>query len=221
MHRAAATVPATIFLAILTSAIAGIALFASSSVYNYGVLGTSCIAHRDWSGHTCTTTTICAPLSSSNSTATTDTNSTHFQILGFSYTGIDTSSGVHQVGVTRLSNDTSGEVGIVREGTGVIGASYVLRDGAIITRCGIAYCQGSNCIPSSYLETENVAVKDVYTREVCYPDPCRLPGTQTSLGISASSPMMQADKPYTFRFYLQDSTGMYVAWIWSMEYIPG
>ena len=221
MPRAAATVAAIILLAVLTSAIAGVALISFQSMHNYSVFSTSCTAHSDGSGYTCTTTTICSPQSSRNSTPTNDVNSTQFQVLGFSYTGISTSSGVNQVGVTRLSNDTSGGVDIVRAGTGVIGASYVPREGATITGCGIIYCQGSGCMPSASLETENVVVKNVYTREVCYPDPCRLPGSQTSFGISATSPMMQAGKPYTYRLYLQDSTGMYVAWIWSMEYVPG
>ncbi len=221
MRRAAATVGATILLLALTSGIAGLALLSFPSIRNNSIFGTNCIAHKDGSRYTCTTTTICSPLSSGNSTPTNETNSTRFQTLGFSYTGISNSSGVNQAGVSRLSNDTTGEVGVVRAGTGTIGASYLPRDGAKITQCGITFCQGSNCNPSSPLETGNVVVKDVYTREVCYPDPCRLPGTQTSFEISASSPTMQADKPYTYRFYLQDSTGTYVAWIWSIEYIPG
>jgi hypothetical protein len=221
MPRAAATVAATIFLALLASVIGGIALVSFPSLSNYRVLGTSCITHKDGSGYTCTTTTICSPLASGNSTPTSDMNSTQFQILGFSYTGIATSSGAYQVGVSRLSNDSSGAVEVIRAGTGTIGASYTPRNGATITHCGITFCQGSNCTPTISLETENVVVKDVYTREVCFPDPCRLPGTQMSFGISASSPAMRADKPYTYKLYLQDSTGFYVAWIWSIEYVPG
>ncbi|QQG48249.1 MAG: hypothetical protein HY247_05690 [archaeon] len=100
----------------------------------------------------------------------------------------------------------------------VLTGSYQVADGGVVAACGIAYCEGASCTPSTGLTTDNENVTTVYTQTSCL-EVCYVPHTTTTLGLKALSPVLQVGTPYTFAFYAVDGTGKAAVWTLTVTFV--
>jgi len=144
----------------------------------------------------------------------------NFEGVNYQYFSIVLPAGgtVSPTGISFLGNATSG---IVRIAQGRLSASYTPIKNAFIQSCGVSYCSGVNCNPNIELNASNVIDTAIYTKSDCTSSTgaaCRLPGTETHQSITAVSPVMQENVPYTYKFYLADSQGRFVSWVTTLTF---
>lgn len=139
------------------------------------------------------------------------------QQISTTSSGNVSSGTANPAGVITLSNNSG--LGEVRASIGALAASYQVSNTTRVVGCGFSYCSGPDCVPSTMLKTSMVNETVVYPQTYCNIEVCQGPGTRITLSLKTTSPTLSPGVPYTFRVWLEDGQGNYVAWVELLTYV--